>query len=1046
MCGGDFKKFFFFLGLMAIFSFSAKAQLSTVGKEFWFGYMDNFRVEGNTPENTAFDYGIVIITASEVATGILQYGNTTIDFNLNEGQQFVHRIEDFDILHRLAGVVESKGVYINSTGNIAVHAFNERRRSADGTVILPLSALGKDYYVTSHYEVMTANVNYNANFNDESTLLVVAVENDTRVEITPSVNTLTGNIASNPFTIELNTGQSYQLKARGDLTGTRIRVIGDNAGDCKNLAVFGGNKWTSVGDCGAANDHLYQQMYPTNTWGTEYIHISYDGRSSGELVKVLASEDNTTVFVNGVEEGSINAGQYLTFDFPANYTASIRSSKPTAVTGFSKSQECNDPSEPFYLDGDPFMITYSPNEQLLTSITFNAIQLPSINRHYVNVIVKADAVNQTFLDGQNIGNSFQVVPENTEFSYARIFINQGVHRLSNPEGFIAYVYGFGEIESYGYVTGASLNNLNFEVEPNYSFEVDGETVACLNQEANWEIYPENEVFTYFVWEFGDGSEQKIGKSVDHIYSEPGTYEVKITASISEFSCDLQEEVIFEVTVLESGGEIVGLSSVCPVVEEVNYAFFSDDLFSKIEWKAEGGEILEISQNDTRVNVNWGEANPNAALIAIPYTLEGCPGEEIRFPVTISETIISQDIIGASEVCFDPGTVFEYSVPNASGGRTYEWEVVNGQIQGDNTGSTIRVNWDQENTSGTVSYREFSNENVNCFGESPVLTVQVSSLFEVSIEEINDLICFGDETGSITIDVRGGVAPYTYEWSHDPTLKGPQAVNLLAGLYQVKVTDSLGCERILESLEVNQPEALNLIQTHVEAPSCFGKDDARVSIKLSGGTLPYSIDMENALVNGSEITINNLPAGVYEWVVTDANSCSLPVNIEIIDPTPETFEVRVQKPSCPGESNGELLALPDTRFGPVSYSWDFDSSEDALITGLPSGSYSVEVLDSRGCISIGEGVLLEEGPMVRMPTGFRPSDGLYTAVSNCELSLRISIFNRWGELIFSGTGGWDGNINGREAPLGSYSYLIQYEYILDGESKLEEQRGIFTLLR
>ena len=301
--------------------------------------------------------------------------------------------------------------------------------------------------------------------------MVVGIEDNTQIEITPSVTTSSGNAANVPFVITLNSGQTYQIKARGDLTGTRIRVVGDDATDCKNIAAFGGNKWTSVGNCGGANDHLFQQLYPVKTWGMEYLHVSLEGRSSGELVKVLASEDNTRVEVDGQVVGNINAGRFLTLDFGPNLVRSIKTDKPSSVTVFSKSQECNQITDLFYQDGDPFMISYSPNEQLLTAVTFNAIRLPAVDVHYVNIIVKTNAAAQTFLDGQQIGNRFSPFPQSPEFSYARISISEGVHRLQNEEGFIAYVYGFGFIESYGYAVGASLENLNFEVSPIYGLSM-----------------------------------------------------------------------------------------------------------------------------------------------------------------------------------------------------------------------------------------------------------------------------------------------------------------------------------------------------------------------------------------------------------------------------------------------------------------------------------------------------------------------------------------------------------------------------------------------
>ena len=141
--------------MQVIFSFQAMSQVTTVGKEFWFGFMENNGVPPDAP-----DRGVVIITASENASGTLQYAGRTLNFNLAPGQQFMHNINDVDMLHRSSGQVENKGIYIISTGNISVYAFNERFRSADGTVVLPLPTLGKDYYITSHYETMTAQVRY----------------------------------------------------------------------------------------------------------------------------------------------------------------------------------------------------------------------------------------------------------------------------------------------------------------------------------------------------------------------------------------------------------------------------------------------------------------------------------------------------------------------------------------------------------------------------------------------------------------------------------------------------------------------------------------------------------------------------------------------------------------------------------------------------------------------------------------------------------------------------------------------------------------------
>jgi len=1013
------------------------AQVSTVGKEFWVGFMENYGV----PQ--APDIGIIVVTASEASEGVIEYAGNTVTFTIAAGQQFVHRIQSFDALHRTSGVVENKGIYILSSGNVSVYAFNERIRSADGTVILPTATLGKDYYITSHFEMVTAQVTYDPNSNNESTLLVVAVEDNTEIEITTKVNTVSGQSAGNPFTINLDAGQSYQLKARGDLTGSRVRVVGADAQNCKNIAVFGGNKWTAVGNCGGANDHLFQQAYPTTTWGKDFFHVPLAGRTSGELVKVLASEPNSEIFINGTRVGTIGAGEFLSRDFSSTEAVSISSNKPISVTGFAKSMDCNLPG-PANNVGDPFMVTYSPNQQLLSQINFNALQLPSIEFHYVNIITSSASVQNTRLDGQLVGNQFTPFPNNPDFSYARIQISSGVHRLENVDGLIGYVYGFGQIESYGFAVGASLENLNFEVFSDYEFEVVGEAVACLNQLAEWEIFPENDLFQFFTWNFGDGSAVAKGKSVNHIYKEPGTYNLIVTASISEDSCDQQEEVRLEVTVEEYIGEIIGANSVCPDIDEIDYLFEMKQDNSKVEWEVEGGEIIE--QTEEGVTIRWGPTNPTAKVIAQPFNLNGCPGEIITLIVKINNQIEPKVALGDEKICFDGSAIYDYRTAEFVNGRGYEWFVVGGDIVGSNENNTVRVNWPTPGITGQVWYREYSLINDDCEGVSPQLEVEINAVFTAEIPNTAGILCFGEKTGSIEINVSGGTTPYTYDWSHDPSINTPKAENIPAGTYSVRISDTFGCEIILTDINIAEPPRLEVVAVKTVATSCFGRPDGEAVIEVTGGTAPYRVNLPTNTIDGNKLNLYDLEGKPYALEITDANGCILPVNLTIGSPLPLEVNVRIQKFACPGEANGELIAEPQGGNAPFTYFWEFANSNQILLHGVPRGTHKVTVEDSRGCISFGTGDMLEADPIARMPTGFDPNDGVFEAVSNCTLTFELFIYNRWGELVYFGNTGWDGKVNNELAPNGSYSYVFSYTYVLNGEPKSDLIKGGFLLMK
>ncbi|WPR76763.1 PKD domain-containing protein [Algoriphagus sp. NG3] len=1016
---------------------TSEAQLSTIGKEFWVGFMDNNRILPG-----ASDRAVLEIAAIEDAELTIEYLGNIRSQSLAKGQRFnlIVDSQDLDLFHRFSERVENKGIFISSTGNLSVYAFNERIRSADGTVVLPVAALGKEYLVTSHYERLTAPVEYDGNIDDESSLLVIATEDNTQVEITKS-------IGGSPIILNLNRGQSYQIKENYDLTGSRVRVIGEDVSSCKKIAVFGGNKWTSVGNCGAANDNLFQQAYPLNTWGQSFTHVGLRGRSSGELVKVLAAENDTDVVVNGTTRASLSATEFVTLSFSADEVVSITTSKPSSVTVFAKSQECNNANSGNFEQGDPFMITYSPNEQLLKEVEFSALSIVSISVNYVNIIVPAGAQGNTILDGRNVGAEFTPVPGNASFFYARISISKGLHSLTNPDGFIAYVYGFGFLESYGYAVGAALDNLNFEVKSSYDFEVQGDLTACLDREGEWSIAPENEDFTYFVWDFNDGSEVKEGQKVNHTFSAPGIYEVTVTASLSPLTCDQQEEKTFQVEVLETKAELLGEQAVCPEVEEFLYKLGTHENLQSVSFEVEGGTILQ-DYGDS-VLVNWGEANPDARIIANPIGTNGCLADPIVLPVVINSKLAASNPVGESAVCFNPLNTHYYEAPNSSGRRGYEWMVSGGEVVSGADQAVVEIRWDQPGITGFVSYTTYSLDDQSCEGTSEPFEVKVAEKLEASISILENVRCAGESSGVIELDIQGGVAPYMFIWPHDADLDASRAENLTPGTYSVLITDSLGCETELDNMVISEPPVLELVSMESEGVSCFGKKDGRLGVAINGGSPPYrlEIDGEEYEFTG-KLDLYEVSQGQYDIYILDQNSCSIPLNLEITSPAALEVNVRMSKPACPGGSNGELFAFPEGGEAPYIYYWNEGSAGSNTLEGLAKGTYTLSVVDAFGCVGLGEGEVLENAPEVRLPTGYYPvkDGGFFEGVSNCEIIFTIWIYNRWGQLLYSGTEGWDGKVNGENAIQGTYTYLLQYSFPLEDEIQTVEKRGSFLLVR
>ena len=107
-------------------------------------------------------------------------------------------------------------------------------------------------------------------------------------------------------------------------------------------------------------------------------------------------------------------------------------------------------------DGDPLMLIISPVDQTRENVAFVAYDSPNIkSKYYVNVVTKIESSSYISLDGSPI--IFQTLP-NTGLSYAQCHY-QRKHNMNSSCGqwFIAYVYGYGGVESYGYGVGFNLS-------------------------------------------------------------------------------------------------------------------------------------------------------------------------------------------------------------------------------------------------------------------------------------------------------------------------------------------------------------------------------------------------------------------------------------------------------------------------------------------------------------------------------------------------------------------------------------------------------------
>lgn len=495
------------IGLLLLFQNSLLAQgPTTQGREFWLTFM--LTAEGGvySPETS------VIISAKNGATGTISNPRTgySTSFSCPAGQVVkivLPNSECYCGAHSEGSF--NRGIFIQASDTISLYAASYMCCLFDATNILPEPALGSDHIIQTypgHY--------YGSCF------AIVAPQDNTIIDITPSVQTLGGHVAGVPYSITLNRGEAYQVVsqvATADLSGSRIV-----ARDCKKIAVFAGDACTDIptSGYGCCCDNLYEQIWPTWSWGQDFV-ITASLNRTADRIRITAANNATQVYVDGALRTTLNAA--ATYEFEINTTPAahyISSDKPISVFlylcdgGYAGSQ------------GDPAMVWITPIQQGIKEVTFGTFPGSSLNQ-YVNIVVPTSGATTMRMDGNSIASDFNVVPSNPYYSYARKSISNGTYTLKCDSQFVAHVYGLGTIESYAYSAGSAVANLQASLFVNdvNSVDISPFQEYCLGDTIVFRANISGD-YENIYWDFGDGATGQ-GDTCPHLYPTYGSYQVSM---------------------------------------------------------------------------------------------------------------------------------------------------------------------------------------------------------------------------------------------------------------------------------------------------------------------------------------------------------------------------------------------------------------------------------------------------------------------------------------------------------------------------------------
>ncbi|MGE0079657.1 MAG: gliding motility-associated C-terminal domain-containing protein, partial [Bacteroidales bacterium] len=235
---------------------------------------------------------------------------------------------------------------------------------------------------------------------------------------------------------------------------------------------------------------------------------------------------------------------------------------------------------------------------------------------------------------------------------------------------------------------------------------------------------------------------------------------------------------------------------------------------------------------------------------------------------------------------------------------------NGQISVNPTGgiSPYAYSWSHD-TLITVNsltdlcpgpYTVYVTDSNECVIASEVEITQPDPLI-ASIQK-TDITCFGDNNGSISIDMYGGTPAYNYTWSNGTTASSETWLG--KGFYSINITDAQNC-KVDTIVEIVEPDKL-IIEPILSRSSCPDIQDGSIELNISGGIGYYSIFWSNGL---SDENIYNIRSGKYTVFIYDENSCEL--KADIILPSGKDYCIDIPSAFSPNkDGSNDLWSIYD----------------------------------------------------------------------------------------------------------------------------------------
>jgi uncharacterized repeat protein (TIGR01451 family) len=237
----------------------------------------------------------------------------------------------------------------------------------------------------------------------------------------------------------------------------------------------------------------------------------------------------------------------------------------------------------------------------------------------------------------------------------------------------------------------------------------------------------------------------------------------------------------------------------------------------------------------------------------------------------------------------------------------------------------------------------------CTELSPLLSiVEPAAPLTASTLALSNVDCFGNNTGSLTVQARGGTAPYAYSLLGINYGPSGTFTGLGARVYEVRIRDDQGCT-LRHADTIRTPTGLFGVVENEKWAACFGDSSGSVTLGGGGGTSPYSYSYDGVNYSNQR-TLTGIGAGSYTAYLRDANNCLVRMPFVIGQPPLLQLSLRFQKDvACQGDASGAVALQASGGTAPYSFFQDsINRGSLPYLDSLAAGTYHFVVRDDSLC--------------------------------------------------------------------------------------------------